>query len=256
MAVLALSLRSVSVPGRLSSVDWQVAEGSAIALIGANGAGKSSLLHVLSGRLRPTEGEASLLGVPARDPRAASLRSYVPQRTELPQHLRAREFLMATAQAFGASTGAIDATVDRMGIDHVMDVQLGTLSGGMQQRVALAGGLLGAPPIWLLDEPAAALDAEGLRRLGAWCRDHVNEGGTVITSAHRPEEVETFADSACLMHEGKIISERPVADLFELVHIGGEAVPEIADPTKLRRVPGAELRSVLDGTWTQGRDAS
>lgn len=250
-SVPAVSLSGVAVPGRLSSVDWVVPTGTAVALIGANGAGKSSLLHVLAGRLRPREGDARILGVPVRDPTAASLRAYVPQRIELPHHLLVEELLRATAHAMRVPVDEVDAAVHRMALEHILGWRLGDLSGGMQQRVALAGGLLGAPAVWLLDEPATALDADGLTHLGAWCREHVQNGGTVITSAHRPEEVDAFADEACLIYEGEIVAQRNVGELFAFVDQQGAPIMGLEDAAHVQRVPGPELRSVLDGTWQE-----
>jgi ABC-type multidrug transport system ATPase subunit len=241
-----VAVEGLGVPGRLVDVTLRL-EGGAVALIGANGAGKSSLLHVLAGRLRPRTGRARLFGRPPRAAEVARLRAYVPQRIELPPHLRVAEVLDAAARARDAGEAALAEARDRMGLEPLLQRPVGRLSGGMRQRVALAAGLVGAPPLWLLDEPASALDAGGLARLEAWAREHVAAGGTVLVSAHRPEEVDAFAREAVLMKDGRVLGRHPGTELFELqVEQDGRPVPVPSD-WRVRRRPSALLRDTLEG---------
>ncbi len=236
----------VSVPGRLRDVSLRQGPG-ALALIGANGAGKSSLLHVLAGRLRPRRGRVRILGVGPRRPGAAALRAYVPQRIDLPVHLRGWEVLAAAARARTQGPDAVRVAADRMGLGEVLDVRVARLSGGMRQRLALAAGLIGAPPLWLLDEPASALDAGGLARLAAWVDDHLAAGGTVVTSAHRPEEVDAFAHEALLMRDGRVLGRSPVPELFVLESVTTGRPVEVPGGGAVRRRPGPRLKAVLEG---------
>jgi ABC-type multidrug transport system ATPase subunit len=241
-----VAVESLSVPGRLVEVTLRM-DGGAVALIGANGAGKSSLLHVLAGRLRPRAGRARLFGHAPRAAEAARLRAYVPQRIDLPSHLRVAEVLGAAGRARDASDDAVAAACARMGLERFLDRPVARLSGGMRQRVALAAGLVAAPPLWLLDEPASALDAGGLARLEAWAGEHVAAGGTVLVSAHRPEEVDAFAREAVLMKGGRVLGRHTGTELFELeVDQDGRPVPVPPD-WRVRRSPSALLRSALEG---------
>ena len=245
-AAATVAVEALGVPGRLVDVTLRL-EGGAVALIGANGAGKSSLLHVLAGRLRPRTGRARLFGHAPRAAEAARLRAYVPQRIDLPPHLRVAEVLGAAGRARHAGDDALAEACGRMGLDVLLDLPIGRLSGGMRQRVALAAGLVGAPPLWLLDEPASALDAGGLARLEAWAREHVAAGGTVLVSAHRPEEVDAFAREAVLMKDGRVLGRHPGSALFELeVDQDGLPVPVPSD-WRVRRRPSALLRGTLEG---------
>ncbi len=243
----AIEVLGASVPGRLSDVSLTLPAGSATALIGANGAGKSSLLHVLAGRLRPRVGHARVAGVSPRGREVASVRAYVPQRIDLPAHVTVFEVLAAAARARGLARDSVEAGVERMGLASMLGDRVSHLSGGMQQRVALAAGLLGAPSVWLLDEPASALDAEGLARLAAWVEAHVAGGGTVVTSAHRPEEVDAFAREAVLMQEGRVVSQQPVRALFQLIDADSGETLSLEEGRRVRRVAGPLLRSVLEG---------
>lgn len=238
-----VAVRALSVPKRLRDVELRI-DGGAVALIGANGAGKSSLLHVLAGRLRPRRGEVRLLGIAPRDAQASRLRAYVPQQVELSPHLRGREVLAAAARARGLDLAAMHDAAERMGVEAALERPVGRLSGGLRQRLALAAGLIGGPPLWLLDEPASALDAGGLERLAAWAEAHVANGGGLIVSAHRPEEVDAFAREAVLMKDGQVVDRAPVRDLFVLEDADGN---DLAATGGMRRRPAARLRSVLGG---------
>lgn len=243
----ALAIRDLSLRGRLEAVTLNVTSG-AFALIGANGAGKSTLIHVLVGRLGPHAGEVRVYGHPPRSPAAAALRAYVPQRISFPTHLRVVEVLMAAARLKAAAKDEALAAAERMGLQDVLGRSIGALSGGMTQRLALAAALFDEPPLWLLDEPASALDGGGLERLADWSRTHVAAGGTVVVSAHRPEEVEAFAEDAVLMRSGRVVARLPVSSLFAYTLQRGEAsaAPLPAD-WRVRREATEPLREVLGG---------
>ena len=196
---------AVSWRGRVHDVTLEIGAG-ATALVGPNGAGKSSLLALLAGRASPQRGRVQLARRGARDPEAAALRGYVPQRIALPRAARVREVLAVARHLRGASGEALDQAIDRLALAPLLDRRVSRLSGGETQRVAVAAALVGGPPVWLLDEPASALDAEGLRRLAAWVEAHVGAGGTVLVSAHRAEEVERLARRVVRMEAGRVVA--------------------------------------------------
>ena len=218
----AVSVSGLQYGHRLHEVSVELHRG-ALALIGPNGAGKSTLLHLLVGRLKPHAGRVRLFGHAPRSKDAAPLRAYVPQQIQFPAHLHVREILLAAAQAKGASVEAAESALERMGMLGFMLRRAGTLSGGMTQRLALAAALMDEPPLWLLDEPASALDGGGLERLAAWARDHAAAGGSLVVSAHRPEEVEAFASEALLLQGGRVAGRQDVHDLFEYRVLDGSA---------------------------------
>jgi ABC-2 type transport system ATP-binding protein len=94
--------------------------------------------------------------------------------------------------ARGVGAEEVEAAIDALAIRGLLRRSAGRLSGGERQRVALVAALMGRPRIWLLDEPAAALDRDGLARLSAWVRAHAAAGGTVLVSVHRDEEVAAY----------------------------------------------------------------
>ncbi|TBH17651.1 ABC transporter ATP-binding protein [Thermus thermamylovorans] len=191
--------------GRLLGVSLEV-RGGVVGLLGPNGAGKSTLLALLAGRLRPDGGEARLLGYPPRDPRALPLRAYLPQSPRLFPHLKAREVLEGARRAKGLGREALEEAAGRMGLEGLLHRPVGLLSGGQRQRLALAAALMGDPPIWLLDEPTAALDPRGRERFWAWVE--AKREGVVLLALHHVEEARR-ADRLALLRGGQLVEEGP-----------------------------------------------
>ncbi|RDI95199.1 ABC transporter ATP-binding protein [Meiothermus sp. QL-1] len=192
--------------GRLQGVSFRHTVGS-LALLGPNGAGKSTLLGILAGRLGADGGRVRLFGHPPRSLEAARLRAYIPQQIAFPSVLRVAEVLEAARRLRGASAEERDEAIARMGLEAYLGRPVAQLSGGWRQRLALAAGLMGCPPLWLLDEPASSLDTEGLERLRAWVEAHLATGGLVIVSAHRQEEVLRLAERFLRLENGQVMEE-------------------------------------------------
>jgi ABC-2 type transport system ATP-binding protein len=133
-----------------------------------------------------------VFGHAPRSSAAAALRGDVPQQVTFPPRARVDELLGVARAARGATEEQVRAAVERLGLAPLLARPIARLSGGERQRLALACALMTEPPLWLLDEPAASLDAEGLARLAAWVTDHAAAGGSVIVGAHRAEEVEAY----------------------------------------------------------------
>jgi ABC-2 type transport system ATP-binding protein len=188
----AVELVRAGVRGRLSPVDLRVDRG-VTALVGGNGSGKSTILALVAGRLPPTEGQVRVGGALAGTPAAAAIRADVPQRVAFPGRARVAEVLGVAMAARGVDAAEADEAIEKLAIRALLHRFTGRLSGGERQRVALAAALMGRPRVWLLDEPAASLDRDGLARLADWVRAHAAAGGTVLVSVHRDEEVAAYA---------------------------------------------------------------
>ena len=200
-------LEGAGAAGRLEPLDLRVAPG-VLALLGANGAGKSTLLALMTGRLPPTSGRVWVAGAPARSPAAARARADVPQGVSYPPRARVSELLGVARAARGVGDAAAADAIVRMGLGPLLDRRSARLSGGERQRLALACALMGAPPVWFLDEPAASLDRDGLARLAGWVRAHAEAGGTVVVGAHRDEEVAAYGPTRKLRLEaGRVVGD-------------------------------------------------
>ncbi len=230
--------------GRLEPLSLEIGPG-AVALVGPNGAGKSTLLGLLAGRLAPSAGRVLLSGHPARSVAASRLRAYVPQQIAWPRHLRVSEVLETARRMRAQTHEAARAAAERMGLVGVLGRAVGELSGGMRQRLALAAGVMGEPQVWLLDEPASALDPGGLARLVEWVGDHQRRGGTLVVSAHRPEEVEALADEVLLLAHGRLRARGPVASFYRYRLADGRDLDEVLPGARVLREPVDELREVL-----------
>jgi heme exporter protein A len=154
-------------------VSLAVAPGEAVVLRGPNGAGKTTLLRVLAGLTRP---EAGRVG---RD----AAHHWVGHRDGLKPNETPRAHLSLWAKAWGADAD-IDAILNDMGLSRPADVAARYLSAGQRRRTALARLMLETRPVWLLDEPFTALDAEGRERVLAMVAGHRQGGGAVVAAVH------------------------------------------------------------------------
>lgn len=168
--------------------------GESLAVTGANGAGKSTLLRILAGVLAPKAGTVTLraegeaLG-PERHPQRVGL---VAPALGLYDALTAREHLafLARARRCTEADRRMDAVLDRVGLSERADDPVATFSSGMRQRVKYAAALLAAPPLLLLDEPAANLDAAGRDMVESVVADQQADGGMVVVATNRSDEAD------------------------------------------------------------------
>jgi len=170
--------------GRLifEDVGFRLGNGEAIALTGRNGAGKSSLIAMLCGRLRPEAGALRIEG--ADDAPLQELIHLVGHRDGLKTSLSARENLDFAQALLGAAALPADAALDRVGLAHIAELPVGYLSAGQRRRVALARLLVSQRPFWLLDEPMSALDTAAQAMLTGLMEAHLGEGGAILAATH------------------------------------------------------------------------
>jgi heme exporter protein A len=177
--------------GRLifEGLSFVLRPGEAIALTGRNGAGKSSLIAMLCGRLRPDSGSIRLEG--ADDEADLTEMSHlVGHRDGLKIALTARENLAFAQDVLGTSAAAPDEALAVVGLGHAAELPAGYLSAGQRRRVALARLLVSRRPYWLLDEPLSALDAASQAMVAGLMRDHLAQGGAILAATHGPLGIE------------------------------------------------------------------
>jgi len=193
----------------LAEVSFEVARGEVVALLGANGAGKTTMLRILTGFLEPSGGDAQLDGHSIRSDGLAARRAvgYLPEGVPLYPDMRVGEYLLYRARLRGLPRGErarlCDRAVERCGLGDRRRQIIGTLSRGYRQRVGLADAILARPPILILDEPTVGLDPNQIRET----RDLVRELGrdaTVLLSTHILPEVEALGARALILHRGRI----------------------------------------------------
>ncbi len=194
--------------GRLRAVDdvsLHIAPGESVALWGVNGAGKTTLIRCVLGLLR----FSGTIRVGGRDVRADGKRArlligYVPQELGLYDDLRAAEALAYFARLKGLAPAAARGALDRVGLGGQDRTRVRELSGGMKQRLALAIALLGDPPVLVLDEVTASLDAVGREGFVRMLADLRGEGRTMLFASHRVEEVGSLAGRVAVLERGRL----------------------------------------------------
>lgn len=173
--------------GRLifEGLSFALGAGEAIALTGRNGAGKSSLIAMLCGRLQPDGGQIRLEGGDD-EAHLAEIAHLVGHRDGLKTALTARENLAFAQAVLGGAALTPEQALAAVGLAHAAELPVGYLSAGQRRRVALARLLVSRRPYWLLDEPMSALDAASQTMLAGLMRDHLGQGGAILAATHGP----------------------------------------------------------------------
>ena len=205
----------------LRGVDFDVAQGSIFALLGSNGAGKTTVVRILTTLLKPDDGTARVNGfdVLAQPARVRESFSLTGQFAAVDEILTGRENLIMIAQLRQVrSAGTVaDALLEQFGLADAAGRRVSTYSGGMRRRLDIAMSLIGNPPIIFLDEPTAGLDPEG--RIEVWqvIQNLAHGGTTVFLTTQYLEEAEKLADRIAILHEGTIIVSGTLEELRTLL---------------------------------------
>lgn len=253
-AVPALAVRGLKKCFDQPAVDnlsLTIRSGEFYALLGPNGAGKTTTLRMVAGLLDPDAGAIEICGIDVRkDPVAAKhVLAWVPDEPMIYDKLTPMEYL-----AFVAGLWNMDAQVARAKADQLIDVfglsakaneRCQGFSKGMRQKVALAGALIHAPRLIILDEPLTGLDAGSARQVKAVLRHLVAHGVTVIMTTHILDVAERMADRIGVIDKGRLVAEGTLdalrtssrgqgasleeifLDLVSEDHIGGTDVPRV-----------------------------
>jgi len=205
----------------LRGVDFDVARGSIFALLGSNGAGKTTVVKILSTLLKADAGTASVNGFEVAT-QAADVResiSLTGQFAAVDEILSGRENLVLIAQLRHLKDpGTIaDDLLDRFSLTDAAARKVSTYSGGMRRRLDIAMSLIGNPQVIFLDEPTTGLDAQA--RIEVWqaVKELAEHGTTVLLTTQYLDEAEQLADRIAILHEGRIIENGTLAELKQLL---------------------------------------
>jgi heme ABC exporter ATP-binding subunit CcmA len=190
----------------LDAVDLEIAAGESVALVGANGAGKTTLLGCLASVLRPDGGEVRWFGhLVGRDIELRRRIGMVAHESGLYSHLSLRENLLFAARMGSISDAPhlADRWLDATGLTPHANVLPTRLSRGMRQRLAIARALIHNPPLLLLDEPFAALDAAGVEWLMTLLTDLHDRGHTICFVTHELQKMHRMAQRIIELREGR-----------------------------------------------------
>lgn len=205
----------------LRGVDFEVERGSIFALLGSNGAGKTTVVRILSTLLRSDAGTATVNGfdVAAQPANVRESISLTGQFAAVDDILSGRENLVLVARLRHLTDpGTIaDDLLERFSLTDAATRRVSTYSGGMRRRLDIAMSLIGSPPVIFLDEPTTGLDPQA--RIEVWqaVKELAEHGTTVLLTTQYLDEAEQLADRIAILHKGRIIVNGSLAELKQLL---------------------------------------
>lgn len=198
----------------VNRVDLQIAPGIT-SLVGPNGSGKTTLMNLMTGLLRPTQGEIRVLGMSPNEPEAMFRElGYCSQFDSFPRGATAREFISFYLRVHGYTKQQTDeltqAALERVSMAEAADRKVSSFSKGMRQRVRLAQSIAHNPSVLVLDEPLNGLDPMARAEIIRLFRQLADAGMYLVISSHILHEVDMMSDSVVLLHNGYVVAEGEV----------------------------------------------
>jgi ABC-2 type transport system ATP-binding protein len=240
----------------VDALSLTIPAGQTVALLGANGAGKSTTLNAVLGLVPPTRGSVRVLGRRPLDAIRAGGVGAMLQHGGLPSEARVGEVIALVRRSFPRAW-PLDDLVRTAGTEGLLDRPAEALSGGQRQRVLLALALAGEPPLLLLDEPTAAMDVEGRRAFWTTMRELAGRGHTVVFATHHLAEADAVADRVVVVADGRVVADGSAADIKR--EASGRTISFTGIPhSRLETLPGVTAVApegdtvVLTTTDTEG----
>ena len=215
---IALLSKRYGAVSAVSNVNLEVSSGEAFGLVGANGAGKTSLIRCMLDLSAPDAGSVEIFGVPARLPVARRRLAYVPERFMPAHYLRGGEFMSCLAQLAGCryEPARARALLAELELDAaVLERPVRQLSKGMTQKLGLAAAFLLQRDLYVLDEPMSGLDPAARVAVKSVLRRLAGEGRTLFFTSHVLADVEELCTSIAVLDSGRVLFRGPPAALCE-----------------------------------------
>ncbi|WP_312689229.1 ABC transporter ATP-binding protein [Brevundimonas nasdae] len=199
----------------LDGLTLSIPRGGVYGILGPNGAGKSTLFRTLLGLIRPTAGDATIMGGPIGAPASMRRMGSMIETPRFPPFLTARQVLEWLGRAHGGVTSTeIDHWLQRVGLAEAADRRVRGFSVGMLQRLGVAAALMTKPDLVILDEPTSGMDPPGIQEMRALIRSLAdNDGVTIVLASHQLQEVQRVCDRVAIFNKGKVVTEGRVSDL-------------------------------------------
>jgi ABC-2 type transport system ATP-binding protein len=232
-------------------ISFDVKAGEILGLLGPNGAGKTTLISMLATRIRPTAGDAEILGHSiVREPyRVRRVVGVVPQDVSLYPKLTGAENLRFFGRVAGDSgrrlEERVDALIHLVGLEHRRDDLVSAYSGGMKRRLNLAVGLVHHPGVVLLDEPTVGVDPQSREHIFGVVLSLKESGAAVVYTTHYMEEAERLCDRIAIVDGGRIVALGTLDQLLQ-----GSPGPDVIEIRGLER--GADLAPLERALATYG----
>ncbi len=197
----------------VNDLSFEAEKGEIVVLLGVNGAGKTTIMRMLSTVLQPTSGTATVEGfdIIEQPQKVRANLGFLSGDTGLYARLTAREIITYFARLYDVSEGNILSRISEIAslldMNDFLDKKIDMLSTGMKQKVSIARSIIHDPPIMILDEPTVGLDILTARNIIDFIHKCKNESKCVLFSTHIMREAERIADRIVMIHEGKILAE-------------------------------------------------
>ena len=204
----------------LKGIDFEVRRGEIFALLGSNGAGKTTIVNILSTLMKPDDGKGSIDGfdIHRQPDNVRQSISLTGQFAALDGMLTGRENLIMVAKLRGVSNPvqAVDHLLARFSLTDTANQRADQFSGGMKRRLDIAMSLIGKPSVIFLDEPTTGLDPEARMEVWDTVKELAGGGTTILLTTQYLEEAEQLADRIAILHGGKIITTGTLTELQEM----------------------------------------
>ncbi|MGW1844611.1 ABC transporter ATP-binding protein [Streptomyces sp. NPDC001966] len=232
----------------VDGLDLTIGPGERVALLGRNGAGKSTAISLLLGLDDPTSGTVELFGQAPSDAVGDGRVGAMLQDSKPVSRVTVRELVSFVTRTY-PNPMAVDEALELAGLTELAGRRADKLSGGQAQRVSFAIALAGDPDLLVLDEPTAALDVEARRLFWQSMRAFTDRGKTVLFSTHYLEEADQNADRIVVIDRGQLIADGSSADIKHTVgsSMVSFTVPDGPMPDSLAALPGVLSVEVVDG---------
>jgi ABC-2 type transport system ATP-binding protein len=214
----------------VNNLDLQMSAGELFAMLGRNGAGKTTSIKMLVGLLRPGSGTIRVGGfdLVTHTREAVALIGYVPDQPYLYDKLSAREILQFVAQMYGfdnrQTRQRIEREIERFELSDFADQLTESYSHGMKQRTVFPSAILHSPRVLVVDEPMVGLDPHSIRLVKNMLRTEVDAGMCVLMSTHTLTAAEEISDRVGIMNAGQLIFDGSVEQLRQQLSAGGQSL--------------------------------
>lgn len=205
----------------LKSIEMQVKSGDILGLIGSNGAGKSSLLEVITGIIRKYDGSITYDGIKVDQIKDFDKKiGFVSQDIALYEKLSGLENLKFWSKLYGVSDNEIHKIISDMGMEEYINDKVSTYSGGMKRKLNIASSIMHFPEIIVMDEPLVGIDKNWINEILDIIKKLSGEGRIIIISSHRFQDFSKIWNRICILKEGSIVAYGDKEKLLETIEWG------------------------------------
>lgn len=215
----------------VNNISFSIGQGEIFGMLGSNGAGKTTTMKILACLLKPTDGMALVdnLDVTKNSLEVKRRIGYLPEMPALFEKLTGKEFMAMMGTLRGMEAEVLERKVDQytkvLEFHDFLDLEIGTYSKGMRQRIAFAASVLHEPPILILDEPTSGLDPRYSKIVKSWIKDYAASGKTVFMSTHVTEIADDLCHRVAIIHKGRIVGMDAPGNLKK--ELGAETLEDV-----------------------------